>query len=47
MGIPCWSFAPIMQNVKKKDLTPDLFDIFAQMGTEIVNVDPFQTMPDA
>jgi len=25
--------------------SPDVFDIFAQMGAEIMNIDPFQTMP--
>ena len=25
--------------------SPDVFDIFAQTGTEIMNIDPFQTMP--
>ena len=24
--------------------SPDVFDIFAQTGTEIMNIDPFQTM---
>ena len=25
--------------------SPDVFDIFAQTGAEIMNIDPFQTMP--